>query len=210
MANEYGFHQDRAIYLLSELLEDLLPQIREEVGDMILDKAYPVGSVYISLTDDDPSETLGGEWEQIEDRFLLAAGENHLVTDEPGGEEEVLLTAAECGVPPHTHPNNLGFTVNSHSHGQDGKTIRWYASINKGKKPSGGNTGHFVPALSAAQTDNSWQVTIASGGNAIRTAGSTATTSKSGGVQSNASLDAASAHNNMPPYIVVYMWRRVA
>ena len=40
----------------------------------LLELVYPVGSIYISCNDADPSLLFGGEWERIQDRFLLAAG----------------------------------------------------------------------------------------------------------------------------------------
>lgn len=33
---------------------------------------YPIGSIYLSVNDTSPSALFGGEWEQIENRFLLA------------------------------------------------------------------------------------------------------------------------------------------
>lgn len=35
---------------------------------------YPVGSIYMSVNDINPSNFFGGTWEQIKDRFLLASG----------------------------------------------------------------------------------------------------------------------------------------
>lgn len=210
MANEYGFHSDKAIYPLADLIDDLMPQIIEEVTEQVeatmLDKAYPVGSIYISLTDANPAETLGGEWTPIQDRFLLAAGTKHHITDAPGGAEAVTLTANQSGIPSHTHPNNLSISVNNHTHKQNAVTIRWRAKQNKGK----GGKGHYIGAVSGAPTDDSWQVTISSDSNAINTIGASATTSKSGGVQNNSARNATESHNNMPPYVVVYMWQRVA
>jgi len=42
--------------------------------ESLLELVYPVGSIYISCNDADPSLLFGGEWERIQDRFLLAAG----------------------------------------------------------------------------------------------------------------------------------------
>lgn len=38
---------------------------------------YPVGSIYMSVNNINPAEFFGGEWEQIEDKFLLACGSNY-------------------------------------------------------------------------------------------------------------------------------------
>lgn len=50
-------------------IEDAL----EEVFGMI----YPVGSIYMSVNNTSPATLFGGTWEQIEDRFLLAAGSTY-------------------------------------------------------------------------------------------------------------------------------------
>ncbi len=51
-----------------------------------LAKLYPVGSIYLSVNDTDPGTFIGGTWEQIKDRFLLAAG-NTYAAGSTGGEE---------------------------------------------------------------------------------------------------------------------------
>lgn len=52
---------------------------------------HPVGSIYISVTDENPAELYGGEWERIEDTFLMCAGENYLAGSE-GGSNQILLS----------------------------------------------------------------------------------------------------------------------
>lgn len=41
----------------------------------IINIVYPVGSIYMSVNDTDPSLLFHGTWERIKDRFLLAAGD---------------------------------------------------------------------------------------------------------------------------------------
>lgn len=67
----------------------------------MLKLAYPVGSIYMSVSATSPSELFGfGAWEQIKDAFLLAVGNNHQVGD-TGGEETHALTVDE--MPSHNH-----------------------------------------------------------------------------------------------------------
>ena len=47
---------------------------------------YPVGSVYISFVNTNPSTYFGGTWEQIKDRFLIGAG-NKYSPGSTGGSE---------------------------------------------------------------------------------------------------------------------------
>lgn len=120
----------------------------------LLDLTYPIGSTYISVEDTNPSTLFGGEWEQLKDRFLLAAGDTY-TAGVTGGEAEHTLTVDE--IPPHTHQNKNSVRVVS-------------------------GTTYYVPGLTTSGYD-------------VVTTGST------GG---------GKAHNNMPPYLTVYMWKRIA
>lgn len=44
---------------------------------VLLDKLYPVGCIYQSTSSTSPASFLGGTWEQIKDRFILAAGDTY-------------------------------------------------------------------------------------------------------------------------------------
>ena len=55
------------------------PSIRA-VRDGLADKwqdIYPIGSIYMSVNDTNPSLVFGGTWQQIKDRFLLASGDTY-------------------------------------------------------------------------------------------------------------------------------------
>ena len=49
---------------------------------------YPVGSIYMSVSDTSPASLFGGTWERIEGRFLMGASDTH-----PAG------TTVEAGLP---------------------------------------------------------------------------------------------------------------
>lgn len=84
--------------------------------------AYPVGAIYLSVTDANPAAFFGGTWERIsQGRFLIGAGANvanttnywgeypagkeNFPAGEMGGEVERTLTADE--IPAHTHSERL-------------------------------------------------------------------------------------------------------
>jgi microcystin-dependent protein len=76
---------------------------------------WPVGSVFTSLTNTNPVDQLGfGVWQAIgAGRVLvgLDAGQSEFDTlEETGGAKDVTLTAAQSGLPQHTHIQN------AHSH----------------------------------------------------------------------------------------------
>ena len=65
----------------------------------LLEKVYPVGSIYMSINDNSPENFLGGTWERIEDKFLLSAGTSHTAGSEGGSADAVVVS--------HTH--NLSY-----------------------------------------------------------------------------------------------------
>ena len=127
--------------------------ISEQVSS-IMNKFYPVGSIYITISDINPSTIYGGTWEKIKDRFLLSSGDTYK-SGSTGGEATHTLTVNE--MPAHSHSEHgLG------SQGGGGATFNYP-----------GGYGYY------------W-------GN---------TTGSAGG---------GKPHNNMPPYLVVNVWKRTA
>lgn len=126
-------------------------------GGRLLDAIWPVGSVYISVTDTSPEALFGGIWQRIEDRFLLAAGDSYPLGS-TGGEVQHALTAAE--LPQHTH----GYDYTGQSDVTGVTAIRVYdgdSRLNEYKGKATSNCG-------------------------------------------------GQAHNNMPPYMAVNIWKRTA
>ena len=124
------------------------------------DLIYPIGAIYLSVSATNPATLFGGKWEQIKDRFLLAAGDTYAIGT-TGGEATHKLTVAE---------------MPSHKHQIKTNNDDWNNSV------GGGNYGTTHDGANSWYNTN-WY-TENSGGNA--------------------------AHNNMRPYLTVYMWERVA
>lgn len=47
---------------------------------------YPIGSIYLSVTNINPANYFGGSWEQIENVFLLACGDKYKAGSTGGSE----------------------------------------------------------------------------------------------------------------------------
>ena len=82
---------------LSYLFNKKTGKLEKELGE-IWNLIYPVGAVYISASETSPAELFGGTWEQVQDRFLLAAGETYEAGD-TGGQAEYVA----ADMPAHTH-----------------------------------------------------------------------------------------------------------
>lgn len=128
---------------------------------MIIDLIYPIGSIYMTVSDTNPFETIKfGVWEKIENKFLLASSNIHM-NGETGGEENHTLTINE---------------MPKHSHKMKYDSVGWTAI-----KLSSGTNG--IVEYNNSSYDGQYSTEEVGNGN---------------------------AHNNMPPYLVVNMWKRVA
>lgn len=148
----------------------------------IFDVIYPVGSIYMSVNYTNPSVLFGGTWEQIQDRFLLASG-NTYSAGSTGGEATHTLTVNE--MPSHNHSPS-----NRHTAGSDTNYKR-----------------QFTTNLHTS-SDSVGRNTVGSGGsNYAMTA---KTSSDITGVDYTSETGGSQPHNNMPPYLAVYVWKRVS
>lgn len=164
----------------------------------VFDLIYPIGSIYMSVNSVNPQVLFGGTWQQISDTFLLAAGSTY-AAGTTGGEAEHTLTAAESGVPAHGH----GFTDPTYkTSGSDG--THSHTLTMKIAQDVASGSAKYCPRNNASGTSTSMG-TVTGGGH-----GHTITKKTSGSVSNNTAANASSAHNNMPPYLAVYVWKRTA
>lgn len=169
-----------------------------------LDFVYPVGSIYMSVNPTSPASLFGGTWQQIEDRFLLSAGSTY-TAGTTGGSATHTLTAGESGRPSATI--NTDTVQMSHSHGtsssrtDDGFMIVQgnTTGISEARVAHASSGDRVVPAQTYNTTVDYAKVTNTD----TVVQGHNHTVTISG-------ASASSAHNNMPPYLTVYMWTRTA
>ena len=134
----------------------------------LLDARYPVGSIY--WTEDgsfDPNEYWGGTWEQIKDRFLMAAGTTYKTVGDIGGAASVKLTTNNIPAHSHTtsshsHPFYVGVTSSSIGAGSiDSKSLSGTISL-----PLGAVTVEKKKGSATTSTNTTTQYTVSSGGSA--------------------------------------------
>lgn len=150
-------------------------------GNLDIDKIYPVGSIYMSVNSTSPSTFIGGTWEQIKDTFLLSCGDTY-ANGSTGGEASVVLNGYQ--IPSHYHgvPENYVRTVSSGAYNGDFVNLNNNGSLGGwGIAPTTNNAGGTRLRIPAQNTNNS------------------------GGLNGT-----TQAHNNMPPYLAVYVWKRTA
>ena len=150
----------------------------EVLKPLILDWFMPIGYIYTSLNDTEPSILFGGTWEKIEGRFLLGVGNPGVNTDDYFGQISGVQWYAGAGSKGGQDYHTL--TINEMpSHNHTLHRPQWY-----GGETASGSSIYGTTSSTTLHVDDLKQ--------AIKNTG--------GGV----------AHNNMPPYLAVYMWQRIA
>ena len=143
----------------------------------LLDLFYPLGSIYLSTSDLNPSTFFGGLWEQIaQGKTLIGVGTGTDINEvsktfavgDTGGEYEHTLTIDE--MPNHQHD------VNDFSYGKQGITVTGYNDASGWNTPS-------IRSLTGAGSSGTLMATPA--GKAL-------------------------SHNNMQPYLAIYIWKRIS
>lgn len=128
--------------------------------EAIFNRIYPVGSIYISTNDINPSTLFTGTWEKIENRFLLASGSSYQLGS-TGGEATHKLTINE--LPSHTHNASAGQFISTSPNVTPGTVMSF-------------DSGQY----------------------------------KRYSMNSTSSTGGSKAHNNMPPYLVVSIYKRIS
>lgn len=151
--------------------------------ELILDVVYPVGAIYMSVNSTNPESLFGGSWTQLSGRFLLGAGSNDANTTTDYGSmsaNTINRSAGERGGEA-THTLTVS-EMPQHTHDEQIGSYK----ITDANPPQAGS----------ATTASGIQPSAYSGLNSY-----VQRVSYSGGGQ---------PHNNMPPYLVVYMWKRTS
>lgn len=159
----------------------------------IFELIYPVGIIIELATNANPKDLFGiGEWEQIKDRFILAAGDSYAVNSTGGSETTTLSTA---NMPAHTHTRG---------------TMNITGELNYNNSYSGGNvstTGMLGAFYSSSQPSKEYYLGSRSSGAGWGYIGFDASRTWTG---ETSSVGEGEAFSNMPPYYVAYLWRRVS
>ena len=139
----------------------------------LIDKIYPIGSIYLSMFSTNPSDHFGfGTWQLIgTNRMLIGAGGKY-EAGTTGGSETVTLTTTQ--VP----------------------KVEGRISIHNG-----------FTATNVHQVDGCFSAGITNEKYILEGSGTTGATSVGQIRFSNGGTGAA--HDNMPPYLAVYMWQRI-
>lgn len=191
-------------------------------NDFTVDQMYPVGSIYTSINSANPSTYFGGAWQRFgQGQVLVGVNESDpdfSTVKATGGEKKHTLIVNE--IPSHTHPQNahthvattasagdhthVATAASAGSHDHDIGSRSTYNLSGNGFAAVGDdieNVGNYKTSEDGAHTHT---LTVENAG------AHTHTMTVNNATASNRNTGGGFAHNNLQPYITVYMWLRTA
>lgn len=158
-----------------------------EEPSLTFNQIYPVGSIYLSVNSTNPKTYFGGTWEQIKDRFLLAAGNTYSAGS----------TGGSASIQSHTHSipslSGTAASAGAHIHIVSKRTTTYAAGTQTNYRAIASPT-----SVKADYTENCVSESAGAHTHSVSVNGGTTGSAGSGNA------------GNMPPYLTVYVWKRTA
>ena len=164
--------------------------------DQLLDMVYPIGALYLSTVNTSPENLFGGEWERISDKFLLA-GDTKWQPGSSGG-------YADAQLPTHKHTaTGTSSSAGAHTHTVNSSGAHTHSMNNIWSDGSGSKSAYTMSSKRSLTTRKT-----ASAGSHNHTMGSSGAHTHPINI-TVANAGSAATDKNLPPYLSVYVWKRV-
>lgn len=125
-----------------EAADNAMQKVNDSAAGAVTLSAYPVGSIYLSVSETSPASLFGGTWERIKDRFLLAAGDTY-AAGETGGKSDHYHDAGNLGAQIQLGNNYIRYK----NHDVDSYTSNWNMSLSATETAGGTSCGSAVDVI---------------------------------------------------------------
>ena len=177
------------------------------IKSALLSSSFPLGAIYMSVNSTNPGELFGGIWEALENKFLLGASSSYPVGS-TGGEVNHTLTLSE--MPTHNHEDTLTLEISLKPHSHGIRSSSNYSTNCNGLARGGDSNNGGYYQVGGVANNNGEEFYCYKAGDGIEYIKPENTEIDSQETTLyNANVGGGNPHNNMPPYLAVYMWKRI-
>ena len=170
-----------------------------------LSDVYPVGSVYMSVNATDPGTLFEGTtWQQIAGGRCLIGADATYKAGTMGGDASVTLSAEQ--MPKHNHAATVS-SNGAHKHNRGTMNITGYFGVDGNSWADGAfyKNGGMGGAKGGSGNNNKCEFDAS-----LTWTGETNEAGTHSHELTINSAGSGQAHNNMQPYLVVYIWKRIS
>lgn len=208
---------------IKEYVEYAIANQTPPTTDIDIDKIYPVGSIYMSMSLTSPSSLFGGTWQRIQSRYLMASDSTYKAGETGGNNDAIVVSHSHSASSEVDGGHSHKISGGSHSHSGTAKSAGSHShgitnTLGCGWNP-GGNTDRIMYNKYQSARGMQEFFSINTGGAHTHTLTVSTSSSHSHTISSNGdhahnvnifSSGSSGTNKNMPEFIAVNVWQRTA